>query len=194
MGSKMCIRDRVMRRDLNTCSSQSAMHHGAPVRVFLRRLSEHHSRNDSSSSTSWSHDSHDFCHSRTLVVPGTFLRVLYKQHLSPCSFRERVGRKRKRHRAGPTSSTFRFSFSCGIVYSRGNRTPESEKKAGVGKCHQTQNEEENFGIRTRYVYIPFCRVAVNKKSSHRRGCGLPRCTSPKLLRPTALPHGSALHL
>ena len=65
-----------MRPDLNTCSSQSAMHHGVPVRAFFRRSSEHHSRNDSSSTT-WSHDSHVFSHSRTLVVPGTFLRVLY---------------------------------------------------------------------------------------------------------------------
>ena len=47
----------VMRRDLNTCGSQSAMHHGVPVCVFFRRSSEHRSRNDSSSSTSWSHDS-----------------------------------------------------------------------------------------------------------------------------------------
>ena len=67
-----------MRRDVNTCSSQSAMHHGVPVRVFFHRSSEHHSRNDSSSSsTSWSHDSHVFSHSRTLVVPGNFLRVPY---------------------------------------------------------------------------------------------------------------------
>ena len=66
-----------MRRDLNTCSSQSAMHHGVPVRVFFRRSSERHSRNDINSSTSWSHDSHVFSQSRTLVVPGTFLRVLY---------------------------------------------------------------------------------------------------------------------
>ena len=50
------------------------------MRVFFRRSSEHHSRNDSSSSTSWSHDSHVFSHSRTLVVPGTFLRVLYNIH------------------------------------------------------------------------------------------------------------------
>ena len=69
-----------MRRDLNTCSSQSPMHHGIPVRVFFRRSSEHHSRNDSSSSTSRSYDSRVFSHSRTLVVPGTFLRVLYNIH------------------------------------------------------------------------------------------------------------------
>ena len=131
------------------------MHHGVPVRVFFCRSSEHHSRNDNSSSTSWSHDSHVFSHSRTLVVPGTFLRVLY-QHPSPCSFRKRVGRKKKKNRAGPTSSTFHFSFSCGIVYSSGNRTRESSQKADVGISHQTENEKENFGIRTRYVCIPFC--------------------------------------
>ena len=69
-----------MRRGLSTCSSQSAMRHGVPVRVFFRRSWEHHSRNDSSSSTSWSHDSHVFFHSCTLIVPGTFLRVLYNIH------------------------------------------------------------------------------------------------------------------
>ena len=50
------------------------------------------------------------------------------QHPSPCSFRKRVGKKRRKHRTGPTSSTLHFSFSCGIVYSWGNRTPESEQK------------------------------------------------------------------
>ena len=56
----------VMRRDLNTCSRQSAMHHGVRVRVLFRRSSEHHSRNDSSSSssTSWSHDVRVFSHIR----------------------------------------------------------------------------------------------------------------------------------
>ena len=115
-----------MRRDLNICSSQSAMHR-VPVRVLFRRSSEHHSRNDSSSSTSWSHDSHVFSHSRTLVVPGTFLRVLYN-NIHHVAFARELEEKEKKHRAGPTSSTFHFSFSCGIVYSRGNRTPESEKK------------------------------------------------------------------
>ena len=46
------------------------------------------------------------------------------------------------------------SFCC-VVYSRGNRTPESEKKVDVGISHQTENEKEKC-IRTRYVYIPFC--------------------------------------
>ena len=116
-----------MRRDLNTCSSQSAMHHGVPVRVFFRRSSEHHSRNDSSSTT-WSHDSHVFSHSRTLVVPGTFLRVLHNNIHHHVAFAREVEEKEKNTEQDQTSSTFHFSFSCGIVYSRGNRTPESEKK------------------------------------------------------------------
>ena len=105
------------------------MHHGVPVRVFFRRSSEHHSRNDSSSSSIyWSDDSHVFSHSRTLVVPGTFPRVLYDNIHHHVSFARELEEKEKKHRAGPTSSTFHFSFSCGIVYSRGNRTPESEEK------------------------------------------------------------------
>ena len=40
-------------------------------------------------------------------------------------------------------SCLTVSFSC-VVYSRRNRTPESEKKADVGISHQTENEEENF--------------------------------------------------
>ena len=118
----------VIRRDLNTCSSQSAMHHGVPVRVFFRRSSEHHSRNDSRSSTSWSHDSHVYSRSRTLVVPRTFLRVPYNNIHHHVAFARELEKKRKKHRAGPTNSTFHFSFSCGIAYSRGNRTPGSEKK------------------------------------------------------------------
>ena len=45
------------------------MHHGVRVRVFCRRSSERHSRNDSSSSSiSWSHDVHVFSHIRTRYV------------------------------------------------------------------------------------------------------------------------------
>ena len=83
---------------------------------------------DSSSSTSWSHDSHVFSNTRTLVVPETFLRVLYKNIHHYVTFARALEEKGKKHRPGPTSSTFHFSFSCGIVYSRGNRTPESEIK------------------------------------------------------------------
>ena len=44
-------------------------------------------------------------------------------------------------------SCLTVSFSC-VVYSRGNRTPESEKKTDVGISHQTEKEKENF------VYVP----------------------------------------
>ena len=78
-----------MGRDLNTCSSQSAMHHGVRVRVFFRRSSEHHnnnSRNDSSSSsTSWSHDVHVFSHIRTRY----FSEGSVQQHPPPYSFRKK---------------------------------------------------------------------------------------------------------
>ena len=42
------------------------------------------------------------------------------------------------------SSCLTVSFSCGIVYSRGNRTPESEKNSDVGISHQTEKEKEYF--------------------------------------------------
>ena len=97
------------------------------MRVFFRRSCKHHSRNDSSSGTSSSNNAHVFSHSRTLVVPGTFMRVLYNNIHHHVVFARESEEKEKR-RTGPISSTFHFSFSCGIVYPRGNRTPESEKK------------------------------------------------------------------
>ena len=45
-------------------------------------------------------------------------------------------------------SCLRVSFSCGIVYSRVKRTSESEKKKTY-VYHQTENQKENVGIRTR---------------------------------------------
>ena len=90
-----------MRRDLNTCSSQSAMHHGVPVRVFFRRSLEHHSRNDSSSSTYWSHDSHAFSRSRTLVVPGTFLGVLYNNIHHQVAFARELEEKKNTEQDQP---------------------------------------------------------------------------------------------
>ena len=110
-----------MRRDLNTCSSQSAMHHGVPVRVFFRRSSKHHSRNDSSSSTSWSHDSHVFSHNRTLVVPGTFLRVLHK------NIHHYVNQRSKLHTYSAevpvlhTPVEVKFSMTCRFVHGQGKR-------------------------------------------------------------------------
>ena len=124
-----------MRRDLNTCSSQSAMHHGVPVRVFFRRSSEHHSRNDSSSSsTSWSHDSHVFSHSRTLVVPGNFLRVLYNNIHHNVAFAKRLEEKGKNTEqdqpaarsaaAAPAAAApaeVRFSMTCRFEDGHGKR-------------------------------------------------------------------------
>ena len=66
------------------------------------------------------------------------------------------------------------SFSCGIVYSRAKRTPESEKNEDVRISHQTENQRGNVGIRTRYLpgtSIPSCVLApeggVNSNPSSR---------------------------
>ena len=123
-----------MRRDLNTCSSQSAMHHGVPVRVFFRRSSEQNRRNDSSSSsTSWSHDSHVFfSYSRALVVPGTFLRVLYNNihHHVACA-RELEEKEKNAEQDQPAvrsaaaaaaaAAELRFSVTCRFVDGQGKR-------------------------------------------------------------------------
>ena len=119
-----------MRRDLNTCSSQSGTHHGVPVRVFFRRSSEHHSRNDSSISTSWSHDSHVFSHSRTLVVPGTFLRVLYNIHHHVAFAKELEEKEKNAEQDQPpvrsaesaaAAADVRFSMTCRFVDGQGKR-------------------------------------------------------------------------
>ena len=122
-----------MRRDLNTCSSQSAMHHGVPVRAFFRRSSEHHSRNDSTSSTSWSHESHVFSHSRTLVVPGTFLRVLYNNIHHHVAFARELEEQEKNTEqdqpavrsavaaAAAAAAEVRFSMTCRFVDGQGKR-------------------------------------------------------------------------
>ena len=123
-----------MRRDLNTCSRQSAMHHVVRVRVFFRRSSEHHSRNDrsSSSSTSWSHDVHVFSHIRTRY----FSEGSAQQHSSPCSFHKRLGRKRKNTEqeqpavrsavaaAAAAAAEVRFNMTCRFVDGQGKRGNE----------------------------------------------------------------------
>ena len=54
-------------------------------------------------------------------------------------------------------SCLMVSSSCGIVYSRAKRTPESEnKKPYVYISHQTENQKENVGVRTRYLYTLLC--------------------------------------
>ena len=132
-----------MRHDFSTCSSQNAMHHGVPGRVFFRRSSKHHSRNDSSSSTSWSHDSHVFSHSRTSVVPGTFLWVLHNIH-SHLAFARELEEKEKN-----TDQQYVCFFVqlWNSLFTRKQNAREWNK-ADVGISHQTENEEEYF------VYVP----------------------------------------
>ena len=169
-----------MRRDLNICSSQSAMHR-VPVRVLFRRSSEHHSRNDSCSSTSWSHDSHVFSQSRTLVAPGTFLRALHNNIHHHIAFARELEEKEKDTVQDQPTVRFIFHFSCGIVYSRGNRTPESEKKqTSVYVIKRKMKKKILVYVPGTYI-SPFEKLQlVHKKASHRRGCGLRGCTSPKL--------------
>ena len=115
------------------------MHHGVTVRVFFRRWSEHHSRNDSSSSTSWSHDLHVFSHSRTLVVPGNFLRVLYNNIHHHVDFARELEEKEKNTEqdqpavrsavaaappaaaAEAAAAEIRFSMTCRFVDGQGKR-------------------------------------------------------------------------
>ena len=123
-----------MRPDLNTCST------------------EHHSGNDSSSSTSWSDDSHVFSHNRTLVVPGTVLRVLYNIHHHIAFARELEEKVKNTEQDQPA---VRFIFlSCGIVYSRGNRTPESEKKQTSVYLIKRKMKKKNL------VYVPGTYIAL----------------------------------
>ena len=112
------------------------MHHGVPVRVFFRRSSENHSRNESSSSTSWSHDSYVSSHSRTLVVPGNFLRVLHNNVHHHVAFAIELEEKEKNTEqdqaavrnavAAPTApaaaaAEVRFSMTCRSVDGQGKR-------------------------------------------------------------------------
>ena len=111
-----------MRRDLNTCSGQSAMHHGVRVRVFFRRSSEHHSRNDSSSSSSisWSHDVRTYMFFLIFVLV-TFLRVLYNNI-------HHVNQRSKLHTYSAEVPVLhippvevRFSMTCRFVHGQGKR-------------------------------------------------------------------------
>ena len=77
-----------------------------------------------------------------------------------CSFVDGQGKQGNVHIPAIMSVVFpevvvSVSFSCGVMYSRGNRTPESEEKVDVGISHQTENGKNIYCIRTRYVYVPF---------------------------------------
>ena len=177
-------------RDLNTAAVVNLRCIMEYQCVFFRRSSQHHSKNDSSSSTSWSDDSHVFSHSRTLVVPGTFLRVLYNNIHHHVSFARELVEKEKKTRAGPTSSTFHFSFSCGMAYSRGTRTPESEKSR---RRHMSSNGKWQIKkmVHVLGTYIsPFVELQFTRNPALR----IASLRLAETLRPTALPHGNALHL
>ena len=102
------------------------------MRVFFRRSSGGHSRNDSSSSTSWSHDSHVSSHSRTLVVPGNFLRVLYNIHHHVAFARELEEKEKNTEQDQPAvrgavaaaaaaAAEVTFSMTCRFVDGQGKR-------------------------------------------------------------------------
>ena len=109
-----------MRRDLNTCSRQSAMHHGVRVRVFCRRSSEHHSRNDSSSSSSSTSWSHDVVNVLSHIRTRYFLRVLYSNI-------HHVSQRSKLHTYSAEVPVLRtpvevwFSMTCRFVHGQSKR-------------------------------------------------------------------------
>ena len=108
----------VMSRDLNTCSRQSEMHHGVRVRVFFRRSSEHQSRNDSSSSTSWSHDVVSvLSHIRTRY----FWRVLYNNIHHHVNQRSKLQTYSAEVPVLHTPVEVRFSMTCRFVHGQGKR-------------------------------------------------------------------------
>ena len=103
------------------------------MRVFFRWSSEHHRRSDSSgSSTSLSHDSHVFSHSRTLVVPGKFLGVLYNihHHVAVARELEEIEKNTEQDQpavriavkaAAAAAAEVRFSMTCRFVDGQGKR-------------------------------------------------------------------------
>ena len=103
------------------------------------------------------------------ILPGMWYEIKQKQQKMPKARANITVYSITRFSGSSlTLSCLTVPFSCGIVYSRVKRSPESEKKHTpeyVGISHQTENQKENVGIRTRYVYIPFC-------SSTRRRCEL----------------------
>ena len=81
-----------------------------------------------------SHDSQDFSHSRTLVVPGTFLRVLYNNIHHHVPFARELEEKEKNTEqdqpavrsavaaaAAPAPAEVRFSMICRFVDGQGKR-------------------------------------------------------------------------
>ena len=89
----------------------------------------------------------------------------------------------------PDFVLFDGSFSCGIVYSRVKRTPETEKKKTYVYLIKRKNQKENVGMRIGYVHIPFCSIialerGVNSNPSSRerlflRTAYIPFCSSTR---------------
>ena len=121
----------IMRRDLNTCSSQSAMHHGEYrcVYSFVGRRST--TAETTAAAAHLGVTTHMFSHSRTLVVPGTFLRVLYNIHHHVAFARELEERKKNTEQDQPAvrravaaaaaAAEVRFSMTCRFVDGQGKR-------------------------------------------------------------------------
>ena len=116
-----------MRLDLNTCSSQSVVHHGVPVRILSSVVGAPQQKRQQQQHILEPPLTYFFSYSY-LGRTRNFSEGSVQKHTSPCSFRKRVGGKRKKTPSRTNQQYVSFSFGCGIVYSSGNRTPESEKK------------------------------------------------------------------
>ena len=88
-------------------------------------------------------------------LPGMWYEIKQKQQKIP-KVRANINEYSSTRCSGSylTLSCLTVSFSCGIVYSRAKRTPESEKKQ-MSVYLIKRKIKKNVGIRTRYVYIPF---------------------------------------
>ena len=98
----------------------------------------------------------------------------------------------------PDLSCLTVSFSCGVVYSRVKRTPESEKRGRMYISSKRKIKKKMLvyvpgGIRTRYVFIPGTYISpfvlalkggVNSNASSReklflRTAYIPFCSSTR---------------
>ena len=109
-----------MRRDHNTCSRKSSMHHRVRVRVFFRRSSEHHTAETtaSSSSTSWCHD---VVNVLSHVLTRFFLRVLYSNIYHHVNQRSNLHTYIAEVPVLHTPVEVRFSMPCRFVHGQGKR-------------------------------------------------------------------------
>ena len=137
-----------MKRDLNTCSTQSAMPHGVRVRVFFRRGTN--SRNDSSSITSCSHHGH-FYLILLVFVPGTFLRVLTTSIILVQLSQERVG--------------------------RGKNTEQDQPAAAAAAAEDAESTSEHLRIQPHAIYFGLIledeKTAAPSSSHLRHHCDYP---------------------